>query len=309
MSLSRRHFIALTAIAAGCSWPVGLPAFAAEPILWRGNALGADASLQIFGADAATGRRLIAECLAEVDRLEQIFSLYREDSSLVRLNRSGRLDAPPAELVEILALSRHCSELSGGAFDVTVQPLWELHAAHFASPGADPHGPPEQAIRAARRLVDWRGVTVGAGRISFDRPAMAVTLNSVGQGYVTDKVAELLRRRGMAHVLVDMGEISCIGSRPDGAPWRVGLEKGGELPVIDRAVATSSPDGTRFSPFCHHIFDPGTGHSSRFSQTVTVVARTATLANAISTAICAGGPKVARSLSSWAPDARVHRSA
>lgn len=308
MQSGRRRFIALTA-AAGVALLAARPGVAAQSFQWRGNALGADARLQLFGVSEQEGRRLIADCLAEVDRLEQIFSLYREDSSLSRLNRQGRLDAPPPELVELLAVSRHCSQLSKGAFDVTIQPLWALHAAHFAKPDADPHGPPEEAVRQVRRLVDWRGVDVDEARITLARPGMAVTLNSVGQGYVTDKVAELLRRRGMTHVLVDMGEINCIGTRPDGTPWQVGLEQGGQVPVSNRAVATSSPEGTRFSPYCHHIFDPATGRSSRRAAPVSVVAATATLANALSTAICAGGAQTAQAMAAWVPDARIYRRA
>ena len=104
---------------------------------------------------------------------------------------------------------------------------------------------------------------------------MGITLNSVGQGYITDQVADRSRQGGMSHVLVDMGEIRAIGSPPDGRPWRVGPEDGGEVALMDGAIATSSPDVTRFSPFCHHLFDPATGRSSAGNDTISVVARTA----------------------------------
>ncbi len=305
MRLGRRRFISLAAAAGGIALLPGRSSFDGEPLIWRGDALGADASLQLYAPDRATGRRLLAECLNELERLERIFSLYRDDSSLVRLNRQGRLDSPPIELVQLLTLSRHFSELSGGAFDVTVQPLWTLYAAHFSRPGADPLGPPAKAIAAALRLVDWRGVAVEPDRISFDRPAMQVTLNSVGQGYITDKVAELLRRQGMAHVLVDMGEIQAIGRRPDGTPWKVGLEDGGAIPLVDRGVATSSPDGTKFSPYCNHIFDPATGLCSQINRSVTVVAPSATIANAFSTAIAVGGPALADRLANALPNTQI----
>lgn len=305
MRLGRRRFITLTAAAGGVALLPGRSSFGGEPVIWRGDAMGADASLQLYAPDRPTGRRLLAQCLGELDRLERIFSLYRDDSSLVRLNRQGRLDAPPIELVQLLALSRHVSELSGGAFDVTVQPLWTLYAAHFSKPNADPRGPSAKAVADALRLVDWRGVTVEPDRIVFDRPAMQVTLNSVGQGYVTDKVAELLRRQGMTHVLVDMGEIQAIGGRPDGTPWQVALEDGREIPIVDRSVATSSPDGTRFSPYCNHIFDPSTGLCSQMNGSVTVVASSATIANAVSTAVAAGGAQLAGRLTDALPNTQV----
>lgn len=287
--LGRRRFISLTAAAAGLALLPGRRGWAAEPLVWRGNALGADASLTLYAPDQAGARRLLAQSLAELERLERIFSLYRDDTALVRLNRQGFLDEAPAELVELLSISRHFSQLSDGAFDVTVQPLWELYAAHFSQANADPAGPSEAAIAHARPRLGWRGVTIDSRRIAFARPGISVTLNGIAQGYVTDKVADLLRRQGMTHVLVDMGEIQAIGPRPDGTPWRVGLDGAGEIGLTDRAVSTSSPDGTRFSPNCNHLFDPKTGHCSQMPGTVSVVAPSATIADALSTAIAVGG--------------------
>jgi thiamine biosynthesis lipoprotein len=289
IALGRRRFIALTAVAAGVTLLPSRQGWAAEPIIWRGDALGADASLTLYAPDKASGRRLLAQSLAELERLEGIFSLYRDDTALVRLNRQGYLDEAPAELVELLSVSRHFSQLSDGAFDVTVQPLWELYAEHFSHPNAALSGPPEAALANVRPLLDWRAIAVDSQTIAFSRPHMSVTLNGIAQGYVTDKVAELLRRQGMQHVLVDMGEIQAIGPHPDGMPWRVGLEGAGEIALIDRAVSTSSPDGTRFSPACNHLFDPKTGHCSQMQGTISVVAPSATVADALSTAIAVGG--------------------
>lgn len=302
---SRRRFIALTAAAAGVALLPGGAAFQGEPLRWKGDALGADASLELYVPDRAAGRRILAECLAELERLERIFSLYRNDSELVRLNRAGWLDGPALELVDLLSVSRSFSIQSDGAFDVTVQPLWELYANHFSQPDADPLGPPEAAIAAVRRLVDWRDVSIDAGRISLARRGMGVTLNGIAQGYVTDKVAELLRHRGMRHVLVDMGEIRALDGRPDGSPWPVQLEGGGRVGLVDRAVSTSAPDGTRFSPACNHIFVPSTGHSTTFTGTVSVIARSTTVADALSTACAVGGPSFARTLAERIPGVEI----
>lgn len=291
--MGRRRFLTLTA-AAGATLLAGRPAFAGEPLIWRGNALGAHASLILYPPDATTGHRLLAECLAEVERLEQIFSLYRDDSALVRLNRQGRLDQPPVELVQLLSMSRHFAELSGGAFDMTVQPLWDVYARHFGQADADPAGPSEAAIAAVLPTLGWRGVTVDSRQIAFDRPSMAVTLNGIAPGFVTDRVADLLRRRGMTHVLVNMDDIQAVGGHPDGTPWRVGVPGAGELGLVDRAVSTSSPSGTRFSPTCNHLFDPKTGHCSQLQGSVSVVADRAAVTDALSTAIAVGGPQLGR---------------
>jgi thiamine biosynthesis lipoprotein len=291
MPIRRRRFIVLSAAAAGL--PVLSAAAAPGPMLhvWRGNVLGADAVLQLHHPDAATARRLIAASLEEVARLERQLSLYRDDSALVRLNRTGVLDDPPFDLLRVLADSARFHALTGGAFDVTVQPLWDLYAAHFAQPNADPAGPPAEAVAAAVARVGWDRVTLDAGRVTL-APGTAITLNGIAQGYVTDRVVELLRRGGIAHALVDMGETRALGSYPDGGPWRVGLEDPAapgqvaeRIALEDRAVATSGGYGTRFDAAgrFNHIFDPATGGSSWRYAAVSVVAAEAGTADALST--------------------------
>ena len=141
--LSRRRFVSIAASAAAL--PIVSPhamAGAPAPVVWRGVAMGAMASMTLVHPDREAGKRLIERCLAEISRLEAIFSLYRPDSALVRLNAAGVLDHPPLELVEVLSFAASLARHSDGAFDVTVQPLFELYARHFAEPGADPAGPP-----------------------------------------------------------------------------------------------------------------------------------------------------------------------
>jgi thiamine biosynthesis lipoprotein len=133
-------------------------------------------------------------------------------------------------------------------------------------------------------------------RVSFARRGMAATLNGIAQGYVTDRVADLLRNEGMTSVLVDMGEVFAMGRHPDGRPWRVGLPDSGKkagsaatLEVADSAVATSASHGTNFDPIGRfgHIFDPLTGRCMERSLSVTVTAPDATTADALSTALVA----------------------
>jgi len=115
----------LLAIAAAALVPA-LPALATPVRQWRGVALGAEASITLNHPEAA---RLIDLSLAEIERLEAVFSLYRADSALMRLNATGRLDTPPFELLDCLALAGRVHAATGGVFDPTVQPLWALHAA------------------------------------------------------------------------------------------------------------------------------------------------------------------------------------
>ena len=223
-----------------------------------------------------------------------MFSLYRPRSALSRLNRDGRLPAPPLELVALLAEARVYSERTEGAFDATVQPLWRLHAAHFARPGADPHGPADAEIARARALVDYRAVDVEPAEIRFARPGMALTLNGIAQGHITDRVAALLQDAGMGDVLLDIGEVRALGRHPDGRPWRVGLRRAAQpetvartVALADRAVATSAGIASPFEPSGrhHHLFDPATGRPAPGAGQVSVIAPRATLADALSTAL------------------------
>ena len=193
--------------------------------VWSGAALGCDATLQIHHPDPATADRLIAASLAEVERLERVMSLYRPDSALSRLNRDGVLDDPPFDLVRVLSESRRYGALTGGAFDVTVQPLWDLYAGAFLSAPRLARRPSGRRHRRRGRARRSGGAGGGSERgCGLARPGMGVTLNGIGQGYITDRVVELLRAGGIEHALVDMGKTRAIGGHPAGGPWSVGLE-------------------------------------------------------------------------------------
>lgn len=286
----RRRFIGLTAAAAGLALlPLRAAAVPAEAVRWRGRALGATAELIVHHPDRAQASRLVARAATEIARLEGIFSLYRPDSTLSTLNRQGALAAPPPELVEVLEISRDVWTLSDGAFDPTIQPLWLAYADHFAAPGADPAGPSPETIEKALALVGLDEVAFNRDRVAFAHAGMALTLNGVAQGFITDRIVELLRAGGVESALADIGEVRALGSRPDGSPWRVGIAgSADEIGLVDRAIATSSPSGFRFggegSP--GHILDPRSGLALSRHESVSVLAPEAALADALATAFC-----------------------
>ena len=284
---TRRRVLGLMAAsAAALRSPI---AFAEVPLTrWRGYALGADAELTIRHPDRTRARRAIEDCVAEIERIERVFSLYRRDSALSTLNTAGALDAPPAELADVLSSAAHVSEISDGAFDVTVQPLWNVYARTRGN-ATDL----ETALERARPLIGWRRLTVARDRIAFQDTGMAATLNGIAQGHATDRIADRLRRHGFDHVLTNLGEFRALGERAAGEPWRVGVawpdreELATVLGLSDQAVATSSPLATPFDADAktHHLFDPRTGRSVRGWTSVSVIAPTAMYADALSTAI------------------------
>jgi thiamine biosynthesis lipoprotein len=311
--IRRRRFLSIIA-AAGFALPFcrGANALGERAPLhqWRGRALGAEAQILLAHPDAEAARALLRACVAELGRLERIFSLYLPDSAVSRLNAQGRLVDPPAELVRVLDACRHFGAATNGAFDPTVGPLWRLYADHFARSGADPAGPGEGEVEQAIRLVDPAALEVGHRRITLARPGMAVTLNGIAQGHITDRVSELLRNGGIADVLVNLGEYRALGAHPDGRPWRVGLADPDnparifhKVDLAGGALATSGGYGTSFdiSPLNgrarhHHLFDPRSGRSSHRCLSVSVIARHARTADALSTALAITGPEGASAI-------------
>ncbi|WP_246562534.1 FAD:protein FMN transferase [Bradyrhizobium liaoningense] len=286
--------IAITATAVGSALVGGARiARAEEAVRWHGSALGAQVSMEIYHPDRAEAARLVGSCLIDVRRLEQQFSLYRQDSAISTLNRTGVLVAPDSDMVTLLEASLAFADLTGGAFDPTVQPLWRLYAEHFSSEHPDPDGPSGEKLAEVLTRVGRRGLLVRPDRIALTHRGAAITLNGIAQGFATDKVVETLRKAGLSTTLVNMGEIRAIGSRPEGTPWRVGLEDPdrpgaltGSIDLVDRAIATTSGAGFRFDAAGRftHLFDPMTGLSPSRYRTVSVVAPSATEADALSTA-------------------------
>ncbi len=189
-----------------------------------------------------------------------------------------------------MSLASTLHHATGGAFDPSVQPIWK---AYYASA---PLGPDAGAIRRAQSLAGWDRLTFGPQAVRLAEPGMALTLNGIAQGYITDRIAALLRREGLGNVLIDIGEVAALGKRPDGGAWKVGItEPGGNGPLkrirlSDRALATSAPLGTRlWADGPGHVIDPQIGQPAGLWDLVSVSAESAALADGLSTAFCLMG--------------------
>ena len=315
-SLSRRRAIAVVGAFGGVAMLPRLAAAGRASLReWRGAALGAPARIVLEHPDAAAAARLFESCAHEIARLEREFSLHRNDSALRALNRDGRLDAPSLDMVRVLRAARRFGALTEGAFDVTVQPLWTLYAGHFHRHPGDGAGPGAEALATARALVDYRALEVSPGGVALTGAGRAVTLNGIAQGYITDRITEVLRDGGIADVLVDLGETRASGRHPEGRPWAIGLADPGDpatygavVELVDRALATSGGYGTRFSADGrhHHLFAPDTGASANHHLSVSVVADDAMTADALSTGLFVAPPAVAEKVAAAMPEVTVH---
>lgn len=299
-SLARRRVLSM-ALGALVVPTIGTPAHAArQPIYeWVGTALGAPARILVAHPDRKAAISAVHSAVMELERIEDQFSLYRDTSALSRLNRDGVLADPSMDMRQLITHSRYLGMLSNGAFDISIQPLWAHLARHFSDPSISP-GVDNQALVDMRRLVDCRRIKLSDRHVTLAW-GMSLTMNGIAQGYATDCVTSVLRASGFADALVELGEVYGLGNRSPSAPWQVGIRESSPdhtVPLAERALAVSSTR-SKFSAGStgySHILDPRSGLPATHDRTVYVTHPSATVADALSTALCVMPPEQAKYL-------------
>jgi thiamine biosynthesis lipoprotein len=303
---------------AGCTAAVSAPP-ASEPFVLRGPTMGTAYSIKYWQRPSPEGRpdsidpqdvaAKVTAALADVDRQ---MSTYRDDSELSRFNQSPAGDWFPVShdtaLVVQEAIRIH--ELTDGALDVTVGPLLTLWK--FGPGGGNErqqyHAPSDDEIAAAqaRTGVDKLSVRLDPPALRKQADALEVDLSAIAKGYGVDVLCDVLRAAGAEDYMVEIGgEVRTAGLRPDGLPWRIGVEhpqvaeRGVSriVPLRDLAMATSGDyrnfrhhDGRRYA----HIIDPRSGRPIPFrGVSVTVLAPTCMEADALATALLVMSPETA----------------
>jgi thiamine biosynthesis lipoprotein len=296
--MQRRRFIQLIATSAA---GLGLGQLRAtptptslEPVRWSGYTLGAEGSFTLYTDNKAKAQTLLQHCFAEIRRLDSLFSLYAPHSQLNQLNRTGQLAQPSPEWQALLKSIQCAHQQTNGRFDPTVQALWQTYAAHFKQSPDDRTGPSAAAIEDTLARTGWQHVHYSNEAIRLARPNMQLTLNGIAQGFITDHISDILKDAGYQHVLVELGETRAIGSHPEQRPWRIGIKDANDPSTLhdladldNQALATSGSYGTRFSSDgnFHHLLDPYTGRPGTQWKSLSVIAPTATQADALSTGL------------------------
>ena len=281
MKINRRRLLQISAAAAGIGF-LGAHASALvgdyKIARWRGVALGGEASMAVAHPDPERAKEMLGKAVVELRRLEEIFSLYSPTSALYMLNSHGTLAQPPAELLMLLSTARQISEASSGAFDVTVQPLWD-HYSRLPEPDS-------RGLNSALALVGQSSVKIASDGISMHTD-QKITLNGIAQGAITDHLTALFKREGFSDILLGTGEIRAMGSRSAGKPWRVALgdASGPVVELHDSAIASSEPITQLAQGSISHLYDPRTGIGQKLYNRVSVEATTATIADGLSTAL------------------------
>lgn len=255
-------------------------------------------SVTAIHESAALGEDTTGRAFDEMDRLIAIFSRYDAASALSVLNTEGRLEGPPPELALVISAALSYHRLSDGAFDPTVAPLVDLFHACFTSPV--PREPTAAEIAEARDLLGAGAITASRRRVRLTRLGTALTLDGIAKGFIVDRMARTLERAGINRYLVEAGgDIRTGGMKEDGLPWAVAVrdpESAGRLPgtihLSGAAIATSGCYERYYDPErrFHHIVDAARGASPHACTSASVVAPTATAADALATAVLVLGP-------------------
>jgi thiamine biosynthesis lipoprotein len=277
--------------------PAGLPQM--QMHVAADLAFGTVVSIRVLHDDARQAELALADAMAEARKVDALLSIYRPGSEVHTLNRDARLERPGPHLLAVLDQAHRLSAHTGGAFDITVQPLWQLARSGRSCAPALP------LVGWQRMRFDAAAVTLGAG--------MAITLNGIAQGYAVDLARAALQARGIRHALIDTGEFGALGTGEGARPWRLGVRDprrkdayAGTLQMDGRAVATSGDYAMAFTPdfSTHHIFDPATGASPAELAAVTVAAPSGILADGLSTAFMVMGARRSLALAAemWGVD-------
>ena len=282
--MKRRQMLQL-----GMGLGLGVNATARESLVWQERSLvgfGTTLWIKAAHADAARLQQALNESVKAIRSVEKQMSLFDPDSAVSRLNRFGELRQPNAELVSVLTLAQYVSQRSAGSFDVTMQPLWSLWSLHSQSQTL----PSSKALSQTRSLVNWRALTVSPQLVRLHTKGMGVSLNGIAQGYAADKVRAVLQAHGVLHALIDTGETTLLGQSPKGDAWRFAVQPSVASPLKPPvlhtngwALATSSDAHTVFSAdhVHHHILNPHTGDSPTHWSSVSVIAPSCALADAL----------------------------
>ncbi len=255
---------------------------------WNGNVLNSPARVEIHSENKKKNLIIIEEIKKVIFNFDNIFNLQNNSSEIVKLNKYKTLENPSTHLIEAIGNSQIISSQTDGVFDITVQPLWDYYYKHFIINSNLTSPDKNEISRIKRDLVSWKNVILKDNRIILKNNA-SITLNGIAQGYITDKIVEILKQNSIKNSLVDFGENYALGKYLNQRPWKILLQGPENINKIvnlsNKAVATSSGTGTAFEESLkyHHIFNPKTGFSANNFKAVSIISNKAWLSDALST--------------------------
>lgn len=243
---------------------------------------------------------------SRIDEVDSTMSVFDENSNVYRVNVPGsaKVDLTPG-LTQVLLESKRISELTDGSFDVTSAPLLNLWGYYTGKLTV----PDETHLQETLKLVGYQSITVNpdTNTLLLDSPQQAIDLGGVAKGYAVDEAIDALKASGLTGGLVNAGgDIRGFGNPSNRSFWKIGLQYPGKenqllaaLKLILPAITTSGNYESFFTYSGNklaHIIDPRTGKPVEDVLSVSVMAKTATFADGLSTGLFAQRPDQALSV-------------
>ncbi len=267
--------------------------------------MGSTVELKFYSPSEELFHRVVDACVERTKEIDWLFSNYRDDSVLADVNRNSgvRSVSVPGEFLRLVRTSIRYSELTEGAFDITVGSLFELWRAETKAGRL----PARSRIRDALGCTGFRRIKIDEAKsqVFFERDCVRLDFGAIGKGYAVDEMVKIAKRNGITRGLVNFGGNIYAMDPPAGKKfWDVGVRKPGsgneiisKIDLVNKGVATSGDyeryfehGGKRYS----HIIDPRTGWPAEDVTSVVAVSRSATEADVFSTAVSVLGPRGAK---------------
>lgn len=230
----------------------------------------------------------ISKAFEEMKRIDDLFTTFNDQSPVFKINNQiDTIIKVDAEVYNLIILCDSISKLSDGCFDVSLNNIikaWGFDSDNFRVPA-------KSEIDSALILSGWNNIKILAEDKIFKKKKIELNFGAIAKGYAVDKAVKVLRNSEIKEALVNAGgEISVIGNN-----WTVGIQHPRKINSIikkiklnENTIATSGDyeqyfevDGIRY----HHILDPRTGYPSTGLQSVTIINKSNTFADALATAV------------------------
>ena len=247
---------------------------------------------------------IINECFGLCYNYEKLFSRTKDSSDVSAINNSNGQPVEVKPVVaELIEDSIYYSELSNGAFDITIYPVMEL----WGFTTKNYRVPESSEIAEVLKHVSYTNVGINGQQVTLSDGA-SIDLGGIAKGYTSSRVIQIMKDCGIEHAIVNLGgNVQVLGRKSDGSDWRVAIQNPdsessylGVLSTADKAVITSGGYERYFEQdgqVYHHIIDPQTGYPSESDLTsVTIVCSDGTTADALSTALFVMGLDGAKEL-------------
>lgn len=255
---------------------------------------------------------IIQGCFDLCQKYEDLLSRTIPTSEISQLNEAEKYPVTVSmDTAALLSKALYYSELSDGAFDLTIAPLSSIW--DFISP--EPVKPTDEAITEAIRHIDYRNVQIDGQNITLTDPDTAVELGAIAKGFIADRVKDYLLSCGVTSAIIDLGgNILCVGSKPDGSGFKIGIQKPFEnrnetiaaVELRDLSVVSSGIYERCFrqdGQFYHHILNPDTGYPYENELiSVTIISKESVDGDGLSTTCFALGLEKGMELIDSLPD-------